>query len=164
MTYSYNDLTGHARAIQKILKRSEEQEYSSKLIYTLNKNLRIIEQEIQLIEEQLKDMPEGWNDYQRKIQELAVQHGGEVKQNVHGSYIDTSGENFDLDKFNAESKKLAKENKDLINEAESVTQYNKETKAEALAEVTWKPIKLDYFPENIKAADMPFELIDLIEE
>lgn len=163
MKYSYNELASISQAIQGLLNRSKEQAYSRKLIYGLNKNLRVIQQEMELIEDQFEDTPEGWDEYQQKIQEAGIEAGGKHVEENGQSFIKLQVEGFDKDMFDKAVESLKSENEELIKKNTKVVMNNNKTRQEKLADVEWFALSLDEFPEEMSAEDMPFQLIDLID-
>lgn len=165
MKYSINELNTIAGAIKSVIERSAEEKYSRSLIYGLNKNLRKIQSELEVVQEQMEELPESLNEYKQKMFESAIEKGGEPVSTVDGGQsVNMEVEGFDKEGFEEEVERLANEYGDLINEAEGIMEKNNKLRQDKIADIEWYPISLNHFPETASAQDIPFQLTDLIVE
>ena len=164
--YSLNQLNNIATSIDNLLTRSREDtvHYSRYLVYGLSKNLRVIEEEIQHLNEQLEEPDEKYIEYQQKVFTLAKDCGGKLEESPQGGQmVNMQVEDFDSDRFGTEKKELDEEYKKTIEKQTEINKKNEALKRDSISEPTWHPLDLEHFPEELGIDDMPYGIIDLIE-
>lgn len=154
----YQQINSIAQAIKRMIDRGEG--YNRKLMYALHKNMRIITNELEVLDDSLHKHPEEYKTYRRELFELAIECGGEQM----GGEVRMDVEGFDKDTFFTKSNELKDKYKDVIKEGELIDKRNKEFLEEHEIEIEWFKLQLDWFPEELSSKDMPYELFDLIEE
>lgn len=165
--YSLNELNTIANSLNSLLARSKESdvEYSRNLLYSLSKNLRIIEEEVKTISKQLQDDDPQFEEYRNELFKAASECGGEVKPNNQGGqFVDMQVDSFDKVKFDKKREELNEKFVDVIKNQEKIQSENEKTKREAVAEPDWHSISLNYFPETGSIDDIPYVINDLIKE
>lgn len=162
--YSAKDFEQLSNGYNKILGNTEDKKYNRALVFTILKNMKNMSQELEIIKDMFKDDDEKFIEYISKIQEKAVEHGAERKQQGNRSIVDIDVEGFEKEAFEKAQKKMEKEYSDAIKRQEEIIKHNNEERSRKYSDLTLKPLKLSWFPKEISTSDIPFELIDLIEE
>lgn len=167
--FSYNELLSIGKAINNMLLKSKEVKYSRKLMYALNKNLKIIQDELKMIEEGFEqvseDLQDQVNEYTQKVREIAVDNGGIMRKSEEGrEYVDIEHDDFDKESFDKLADEVEDEYEEVIDEVNRITEENNKAKEEEVSNADLYQFKLDMFPEELNLDDMPIVLIDLIEE
>lgn len=166
-SYSHNNLTSIFNTIQDTLsgnKKSEEkQTFDRRLIFKLRENMKKINDARELIEKDLEDLPEKFNEFKQKNVDIMRDFGGEFSQDKFGNIQVT---NFDEFAGNKEfQKKLEKNNeeyKEVIEEAQKIDKKNMEIRAEKTAEIDWTDVPLSMFPEDISEDQLPLPFMEFV--
>lgn len=158
--YTLYELNSLAEGINKLLGIAKSKKLNTKLVYNLTKNFKTIKSEIETIQEQFKDSPEGYVDYMTELQELALDCGGEKTDD--GVSLQT--DDFKREEFETKQEALNEKYSETLEKSEEVMEYNQNISSTEISDVELRRLKLDWFPETVTLDEIPYSIIDLIEE
>lgn len=135
--------------------------------YCAVKNLKLLEKEIEILEEVRKPSDEFMKNFQPQVDELVKKHSKkdeegnpELSDGPQGSTIQVDPAN--KAKFEKEFAKLEEENKPLVDQRmEQLTKFNDLLQEEV--EIELVKIKKEDLPENIKVAEL-YGISDILED
>lgn len=139
MTYSQAEL----QQIRNSIKRALNEDLNVKERYAFLKNIRIIDEELDLLRDRLEDDVEGYEDYRKRSFQIMVDCGAKVQPQPDGTQRITSTEDIDQEKFEKEIEKLNEEFKEVIEKQTEVNQENYKKMSEKIAQVDWFTIKFE---------------------
>lgn len=137
--YSYYELLVIRNSIQEALNG----ELNKKERYAFLKNLTKVKQELETLEQDLKDEVEEIKEYRQKLFEVYLECGAKSKQLPNGAVQITDTEDVDLKKFKKEEAKLIEEYKNALNKQDKIDKENHEKKQQKTAEIDWYYISFD---------------------
>jgi hypothetical protein len=160
---SFYDLESLKRDYQIFF--DKDTRYNRKLVYTIRVNINKMVAEQNAIKEDLPKDVEGWNEYTQARFDLAIKHGGKTVQLPNGGQQITNFAELQEDaKFIKAMDKLEKENAELIEAQEKVSEQIDEALSAKIVDIELRKVNLDWFPEEITFSQMPQSLLDIIEE
>ena len=163
--YSYNEILDKFHTFDQLLQKSENTPYDRRLVYGLNKNLKIAQDQLKELGEQLKEFPDSYQNYIEELQQLGLECGGESEtddNDIISVKINVDG--FDTEKFDKKSKSLKEKHSNTLKYIHKINTENDKFKTEKLAEVNWYILSLDWFPEELSYKELPFSIMDIIKE
>lgn len=135
--------------------------------YAVVKNLKLLEKEIEILEEVRKPSDEFTQEFQPKVDELVKKHSKKDEDGNPEQADGPQGATIQVDpankaKFEKEFAKLEKENKPLVDQR--MVQLNKfNDLLQVEAEIELVKIKKEDLPENIKVAEL-YGISDILED
>lgn len=160
--YSLKQLINIKRDIENFFQ--VEEKISTKLAYALNKNKRILNEEIETLKEKLKDGVEELSEYRKEVHNKLEECGAKKKMSAQGATQLTDMENVDINKYEKELEKLDKKYAKELEKQEKINEENEKIASEKVADVELYMIDFDYFPEEINPKAFTDNISLLIKE
>lgn len=158
--YSATELVKYGKTFDDILVKSKETKYSRELVYALTKNLRLANEELQDVKSMFRKAPERYTEYNDLLKEAAMECGGQK----HESGVDITVDDFDAATFDVKQDELNERFADVLYEVKQINEENATLRDKPVAAIEWYPLQLEWFPEMIDYTELPYVILDLIEE
>lgn len=135
--------------------------------YAVVKNLKLLEKEIEILEEVRKPSEQFITEFQPKVDELVKKHSKKDEDGNPEQTDTPQGQTIAVDpakkdKFEKEFTELEKENQELVDQRmEQLNKFNDLLQEETVIELV--KIKKEDLPENIKVAEL-YGISDILED
>ena len=160
MKYSQVQLQKIRNSLKQAL---EEEDLNVTERYAFLKNLRIVEDELEILQERLADPATGYDEYQQKAFNLLVECGGEAENLANGGRRIKDMSKVDEDEFEKKIEELNKEYEKTLEKQQKINEGNLTMAKEKVAEVDWYLISRDELSTS-KSSVMNENTIHLIKE
>ncbi|MDR8390977.1 hypothetical protein NC796_07500 [Aliifodinibius sp. S!AR15-10] len=163
MKYSFTQLQDIKSDIENFIE--QENDLSTKLLFSLRKNLKEIDSNIELIQEDFAQLDETaqkeLQEFQQKRLETIKEYDGNIVEQPDGSIqVTNSYELQQNEEFVKETNELANEHKELLTKINQNEVMNSEKAKEKVAEVEWVEVSIDEFPEVVN--DLPENFLEFV--
>lgn len=164
--YSVNELENIINDINKVIDdlTSEYSKLDRTLIFSLRMNMSKINDALEIIQEDLEDPSEKFQEFEKKKMNIIQKYGGKIERDGNSYKLTNQQEVFTNEDFKEELVNISKEYDDAIKEQNEKFQKNTKLRQEKIAEVEWKEIPLSIFPEKISGNNLPLSFIEFVYE
>lgn len=141
-----------------------EEKISTKLAYSLNKNKRIVNDEIETLKEKFEDGVEELEEYRKEIHSKLEKCGAKKEMTAQGNTQLVDIDKVDVNEYEKEVEKLDKKYEKELAKQEEVNKKNNKMANEKVASPDFFKIEFDAFPDEINPKAFTENITLLIKE
>lgn len=141
-----------------------EEKISTKLAYGLNKNKRIIKEELETLKEKFKEGVSELEEYRKELHAKLEECGATKKMNQQGGTYLVDIDKVDVEKYEKEVEKIDKKYKEELKKQDEINKENEAVAKEKVAEVDFFTIQFEDLPDEINPKAFTDNIALLIKE